>query len=166
MTEQVLQTPKIKNGVFTTLGSSLIKGDPDVIFKTLLKFDDYSRWNTFTPNAEKVTSFEDFPKIGDQINLTVHMNGMNTRTQLVEITSFDANLRRICWKGLGFPNWALRSERVQELIEVDPGVYEYKNYETMEGFASYLTNFFVRSQLDEGFQRCTSDLKNYIESTS
>ncbi|KAI0152863.1 hypothetical protein GGR57DRAFT_160259 [Xylariaceae sp. FL1272] len=74
---------------------------------------------------------------------------------------------RVAWKATGMPHLLLRSERVQEFVEVDgaDGVIETR-YSCWETFAGWLTYVLPRKQLEDGFERWMNSLKKVAEEST
>lgn len=71
---------------------------------------------------------------------------------------------RVVWLGKGYPDWALRSERVHDIYEgEEEGAIVYDVYETFSGPLSYLVKWFVGKALVARFGQWNGELKGYVE---
>jgi hypothetical protein len=73
---------------------------------------------------------------------------------------------QVAWRqrnGLLLPAWLLRSERVQELVEVDGTQTEYRTWETFYGVLAPVVRLAVGSQLLGGFDAWVEGLRSKVE---
>ena len=80
--------------------------------------------------------------------------------------SHDAARRgfKVVWLGKGYPDWALRSERVHEIYEEEGGRGTYYNvYETFSGPLAWAVKFFVGGTLVKRFRQWNGELKAFVE---
>lgn len=85
-------------------------------------------------------------------------------TTLDEMDEPDKKGFRAVWLGKGYPDWALRSERVHEIYEESEGggtVYDV--YETFSGPLAWAVKFFVGSTLVKRFGQWNGELKAFVE---
>lgn len=121
-------------------------------------------------------------KKGQAVTFQVHMDAENPSSsylnQGMEITlleSFDKNNNnnnnddnkrrgwRVAWKATSFPGFALRSERVQEVVDDGQGGTEYTCWETMYGPLAYVVKLTQGSALERNFRIWGEDLKERAE---
>lgn len=85
-------------------------------------------------------------------------------TVLDEMNEPGKNGFKVVWLGKGYPDWALRSERVHEIYEEDGGggtVYDV--YETFSGPLAWAVKFFVGGTLVKRFGQWNGELKEFVE---
>lgn len=78
---------------------------------------------------------------------------------------------RVVWLGKGYPDWALRSERVHEIYCVRGGqeggedgeATVYDVFETFSGPLAAAVRLFVGKKLVERFGQWNGELKGYVE---
>jgi len=77
----------------------------------------------------------------------------------------DRESKRISEMTTHYPHWLLGSERVQEVVPVEgePGVCEYRTWQTLAGVAAYYLLLTARDELSESQARCAHGLKTFIE---
>lgn len=106
------------------------------------------------------------------MTFAVHMDAANpsssSMNQGMEITllePFDKNKKgwRVAWKATSFPGFALRSERVQEVVDDGQGGTEYTCWETMYGPLAYVVKLATGSALEKNFSIWGEDLKQRAE---
>ena len=104
------------------------------------------------------------PSVGDTGSLDVYLSASDkqSRSTTVEVTLVDEKNYRLAWKGMDYPTWALRPERVQEIVDLGDGKYEYRTWETMQGAGVFVVKWIVSGKLDEANRRCGEDLKNVV----
>ena len=72
---------------------------------------------------------------------------------------------RIAWKqraSLLMPGWMLRSERVQEFVEVEGGT-EYRCWETFYGLLAPVVRMAAAKQVEQGFEAWSEGLRGVVE---
>ena len=85
-------------------------------------------------------------------------------TTLDEIDEPEKKGFRAVWLGKGYPDWALRSERVHEIYEESGGGGTvYNVYETFSGPLAWAVKFFVGSTLVERFGQWNQELGAFVE---
>ncbi len=85
-------------------------------------------------------------------------------TTLDEMNEPDRKGFKVVWLGKGYPDWALRSERVHEIYEEGAGggtVYDV--YETFSGPLAWAVKFFVGSTLVKRFGQWNVELRAFVE---
>ena len=88
-------------------------------------------------------------------------------TALDEIDGPDRKGFRVVWLGKGYPDWALRSERVHEIYEVGVGGGTvYNVYETFSGPLAWAVKLFVGSTLVKRFGQWNEELGGFVEGRS
>ena len=85
-------------------------------------------------------------------------------TTLDEIDEPDRKGFRVVWLGKGYPDWALRSERVHEIYEeAGGGGTVYNVYETFSGPLAWAVKLFVGSTLVERFGQWNEELGAFVQ---
>ena len=158
----------------------------------MLKPSTWPQWNTFVPLAtitEYPSSSSSIPAGLDLksdveteealvpetlVTFDVHMNldTKLTNRQSILVTrleGLDGQRKgfRVAWKAEGFPNFLLRSERVQEFVEVEGegGVAcEYFCWETFYGLLAPVLRLSVGGKLEAAFGAWMEGLKRFAES--
>lgn len=85
-------------------------------------------------------------------------------TTLDKMNEPDKNGFKVVWLGKGYPDWALRSERVHDIYEQDEGggtIYDV--YETFSGPLAWVVKLFVGSTLVKRFRQWNGELKVFVE---
>ena len=71
---------------------------------------------------------------------------------------------RVVWLGKGYPDWALRSERVHEIYEeAGTAGTVYNVYETFSGPLAWAVKFFVGNTLVKRFGQWNQELGAFVE---
>ena len=71
---------------------------------------------------------------------------------------------RVVWVGKGYPDWALRSERVHEVSEAEEGGgTRYDVYETFSGPLAWVVRVFVGQKLVQRFGQWNEELGAFVE---
>ncbi|KAI3391340.1 hypothetical protein diail_7512 [Diaporthe ilicicola] len=108
-------------------------------------------------------------KVYFQVHLDPDDPASSGRKEAIQITlleRFDHAGRkgwRIGWKPTGYPNMAMRSERVQEVVDDGKGGTEYTSWETMYGFLAPVVRLTTGTKIERGFQCWAEDLKKRSE---
>lgn len=144
----------------TFFGSANINTPASLVWAKLLDFQNYS-WNTFTPVAIFECSRIE-PGVHGTLDAYVGVDDTNRPTK-VQLTLVDEENRKLAWKGLGILAWALRPERVQEIVDLGGGKCEYRTWETMAGPGATVVSWMMGGKLDEANERCGRDLKRVME---
>ncbi|KAK7734707.1 putative secondary metabolism biosynthetic enzyme [Cytospora paraplurivora] len=183
---QPIATPTYgPGGSFTIRCSTNISAPPDAVFAVL---NDYSRWPEWNRFVRKATvNPDDLPSQGDSADATaikkdmrltfdVHMDpldpGSSPRKENMFVTTLEPYEAvdgaegkgwRVAWKSTSYPSLALRSERVQEVVDDGNGNTEYTCWETMYGPLAPVVKWTVGSKLETAFQCWSEDLKKRAE---
>ncbi len=71
---------------------------------------------------------------------------------------------RVVWLGKGYPDWALRTERVHEIYEGEGGEGSvYDVYETFSGPLAWAVRVFVGGALVRRFGQWNGELRGFVE---
>ena len=85
-------------------------------------------------------------------------------TILDEINEPDKKGFKVVWLGKGYPDWALRSERVHEIYEeTGTGGTIYNVYETFSGPLAWAVKLFVGATLVNRFGQWNEELRAFAE---
>lgn len=179
-------------GTFTVIASAHIAAPPDTVFQVLVDHSQWPQWNRFVrkvvvkstppPDPARASTFAPvdqdddgatFLKKGQAVTFRVHMDAENPSSsylnQGMEVTllePFGKNNKkgwRVAWKATSFPGFALRSERVQEVVDDGHGGTEYTCWETMYGPLAYVVKLTQGSALETNFRVWGEDLKERAE---
>ncbi|PBP24044.1 hypothetical protein BUE80_DR005189 [Diplocarpon rosae] len=165
--QDIIATPTISRdcAVFTSFGSTRIKGSPDDVFAAILDFETYSTWSPYVEYKWSETGADGLPSVGSSGTFQLTDEDTICRTIPVRLTMLDLKRRVVSEVSTMYPRWLLASERVQEVlpIESSPGYCEYRTYHTYEGFASYYLLLATREDMIETERQCASDLDAFIQ---
>lgn len=178
-------------GSFTLACSTAISAAPSACLVAVLKPTTWSQWNTFVPRAIIAEYPSSPPSIPAGLDLKsdveteealvpdtlvtfdVHMNldEKVTNHQSILVTrleELDGQRKgfRVAWKAEGFPSFLLRSERVQEFVEVEGEgavACEYFCWETFYGLLAPVVRLSVGGKLVTAFGAWMSGLKTFVE---
>ena len=73
---------------------------------------------------------------------------------------------KVVWLGQGYPDWALRSERVHIISRIEDGTSAYEVWETFSGPLAFLVRLFVGKTLVKRFRQWNQELKNHVQGMS
>ena len=164
---------------FTTVrATTTISAQPQPVLDALLNTFTWPQWNNFVPRA----SLSNLPEGSDEPSrlhpgtvFTEHVDmagrGRSTfvkmkllMTTLDEMDTPDKKGFKVVWLGKGYPDWALRSERVHEMYEEgEGGGTVYNVYETFSGPLAWFVKIFVGSTLVERFAQWNKELKAFVD---
>lgn len=180
-------------GNFTIIASTHIAAPPDTVFQVLLNHSQWPEWNRFvrkvTANSKVPPSPSEpatlapidqddgttYMKKGLPVTFQIHMDAenpssssMNMSMEVTKLEPFDKDNSavrgwRVAWKATSFPGFALRSERVQEVVDDGKGGTEYTCWETMYGPLAYVVKLTQGSILGKNFGIWGEDLKQRAE---
>lgn len=94
------------------------------------------------------------------------VGGDGTTTSTTTETTEAKRGWRVAWKATSFPSFALRSERVQEVVDDGQGGTEYTCWETMYGPLAYVVKWTQASALERNFRIWGEDLKERAETVA
>jgi hypothetical protein len=172
-------------GLWTILASTTIEALPDAVLEATLDTSTWPKWNTFVQRADIISQpsldSKDSPKLRVGSKATFHSKIKQTGptnssfsdhevVSIGKIATGGESGWRVAWKTIGIPggDWALRSERVQELIEIkleDGRVgTEYKTWGTFGGPMAYALSWAgTKDDAEARFGDWANDLKAYVE---
>ncbi len=148
-----------------------------------LTYSQDALWNRFcrkcTIDAQPNQHADpDTLQLGTQFTFDVHLNpdepdgttGQAIALEVSVLEPIDEDGRkgwRIAWKQRASwltPAWMLRSERVQEFVELDGGAAtDYRCWETFYGLLAPVVNMAVGKQVEKGFVAWQAGLKGRAE---
>jgi uncharacterized protein YndB with AHSA1/START domain len=132
-----------------------IDAPPDAVWRVLVDFDAYPRWNPFTIAAKTTLA------IGAPIDMRVKMSELGvTVSQRETIRAVDAP-RRLVW-GMRMLGGAVRAERVQTLT-VERGRTRYRTEDTIEGPLGVLVFALFGRSIERGFTAMAAALRTEVE---
>ncbi|KAK3170975.1 hypothetical protein OEA41_003059 [Lepraria neglecta] len=166
-----------RSPAFTVRATTTINASPDLVLSTLLDTSSWPRWNNFVPRAtlKLPISASDSGRLRAGVVFTEHVDmrgkGKNTivkmkllMTSLDDLNEDDGRKGfRVVWLGKGYPDWALRSERVHEIFRNEEGETIYDVYETFSGPLGWAVRVFVGETLVKRFAQWDGELKEYVE---
>lgn len=132
-----------------------IDAPPDAVWRVLVDFDGYPRWNPFTIEAR--TTLE----LGSAIDMRVKMSELGvTVSQRETIRAVDPP-HRLVW-GMRMLGGAVRAERVQTLSR-DRERTRYRTEDTIEGPLGALVFALFGRSVERGFGEMASALRTEVE---
>ncbi|KAL6717710.1 hypothetical protein ACLMJK_005625 [Lecanora helva] len=166
---------------FTVRAKVTIKAAPQPILDALLDTSTWPRWNSFVPRAvlsPHPSQPEGSQRLRPGILFTEHVDmagrGQNTivkmkllMTSLDEMQEPERTGHRAVWLGKGYPEWALRTERVHEIYRGDEeGETVYDVYETFSGPLTWFVKVLLGKTLVKRFGQWNEELKGFVEGGS
>ena len=163
---------------FTVRAVTTISTRPQPVLDTLLDTSTWPQWNNFVPRASLFDTAQDSKELnrlkpGTLFKEHVDMAGRGRSTIvkmkllmtiLDEMNEPNKKGFRVVWLGKGYPDWALRSERVHEIYEeTETGRTIYNVYETFSGPLAWAVKFFVGATLVDRFGQWNEELKAFAE---
>ena len=163
---------------FTIRATNAIDASSQAILDGLLDTSTWPEWNNFVPRASlshPSRGSDDPSRLCPGTLFTEHVDmagrGRSTivkmkllMTTLDEIDEPGKRGFRVVWLGKGYPDWALRSERVHEIYEEGVGAGTiYNVYETFSGPLAWAVKFFVGSTLVKRFGQWNQELGSFVE---
>ena len=160
---------------FTIRATTIITARPQPVLDALLDTSTWPQWNNFVPRASISDGSKDSRRLHPRTLFTEHVDmagrGRSTivKMKLLMTTldeSYEAARRgfKVVWLGKGYPDWALRSERVHEIYEEEGGRGTiYNVYETFSGPLAWAVKFFVGGTLVKRFRQWNGELKAFVE---
>ena len=163
---------------FSITATTTIKARPQIILDTLLNTSLWPKWNNFVPRASLYSpsdSSSDHKKLKPGVLFTEHVDmagrGRSTivkmkllMTSLDEMKDPERLGFKVVWLGKGYPDWALRSERVHQIYTT--GTDEQTHYdvhETFSGPLAWFVNILLGKILVKRFGQWNEELKNFVE---
>ena len=165
---------------FTVRATNNINAPPDRVLDTLLMTDEYPKWNNFVPCVVILTSSAErhgtHGRLREGVTFTEHVDMFGrgrpsgvVRMRLLMTTEKDLedgnSGYRVVWQGKGYPDWALRSERVHEIIKGEDRGTVYDVWETFSGPLAALVKLCVGKVLVKRFGQWNEELKVFVESS-
>ncbi|KAL8932342.1 MAG: hypothetical protein Q9216_006875 [Gyalolechia sp. 2 TL-2023] len=168
---------------FTVRAVVTINAAPSVILDTLLDTPNYHAWNKFVPRVtllhtpkEHGDKPDNVPKLKEGVLFTEHVDMYGhgkpsgavkmklLMTTLEEVSEGNGGKSyKVVWLGKGYPDWALRSERVHVIVCNDDGSCTYDVWETFSGPLALLVRVFVGNTLVKRFGQWNDELKRFSE---
>jgi uncharacterized protein YndB with AHSA1/START domain len=133
-----------------------IRAPIERVWKILVDFEGYPKWNPFTPRVESTL------EIGAPIVLHVRMREGRELVRVEHISAV-AEPTRLCWGMCAISPRLLAAERCQILTPLDVDRTHYRSVDTIRGLLAPLVERFYGRDLDRGFGAVASALKEYAE---
>ena len=170
-------------GAFSVRAMAMIRAAPDTVLDCLLDTSTYPVWNGFVPAVTLPSvpaSDPSFPnshlRVGHQFIEHVDMYGNGRSSGLVKMKLLMTTMEelgqsngqgyKVVWLGQGYPDWALRSERVHMISQAEDGASTYEVWETFSGPLAFLVKLFVGKTLVKRFRQWNQELKTHVEGMS
>lgn len=125
----------------------------EIVWAVLTDFENYYKWNPFTPKVEVSGG------VGDPVILQAAM-GSTTKTRRVELTLSQMSDYSLCW---GDDAWYLPVLRCQKLTPINAFSTRYHNSERFGGLLSPLVLLTQQQKLMVGYTRAAQGLKVFSE---
>lgn len=167
---------------FTVRAITIIKADSSTVLKTLVDTSKYPAWNRFVPRVNFPNTSAGTPQsdghLQEGVLFTEHVdmygNGKPSglvkmkllMTVLEETENSGGKDYKVVWLGKGYPDWALRSERVHQISRNSDGTTTYNVFETFSGPLALLVRLFVGGSLVKRFKQWNEELGQYAEKIS
>ncbi|KAL8738328.1 MAG: hypothetical protein Q9181_000871 [Wetmoreana brouardii] len=174
-----LETPhwgRQRGSAFTVRAFTTIHAAPAAVLEALLETARYHAWNRFVPRVtfpNASTSSDGRLREGLLFVEHVDMYGNGRPSGLVKMKLLMTTLEEmehnsgrsymVVWLGRGYPDWALRSERVHVISPNADGTSTYDVWETFSGPLALLVKLFVGKVLVRRFKQWNQELKTYVE---
>ncbi|KAH7417260.1 hypothetical protein BKA64DRAFT_718056 [Cadophora sp. MPI-SDFR-AT-0126] len=151
--------------VVSTFVSTKIKGTADEVFSAIIDYNSYPIWSPFAIYEWENTNEEGVPLVGSTGNFKVLVDGV-TRNVPIQLDILDQQNRVIAEESISYPNWLLKSERIQEVVPLDdePGFCEYRTQHNLFGLASYYLLLTSKEDLKEIQTHYAREVKFFVES--
>ncbi|KAL8951010.1 MAG: hypothetical protein Q9222_002986 [Ikaeria aurantiellina] len=162
---------------FTVSASTTIDASPAAVVSTLLATSKYPDWNNFVPQVTfpsnptgeaALSQGELRPGVLFMEHVDMHGHGkpsglVKMKLLMTRLDELDAAGFRVVWLGKGYPDWALRSERVHNINVDANGKTTYDVWETFSGPLALFVRLFVGSTLVKRFRQWNHEVKLYTE---
>jgi len=158
--------------VLSIRARSTIHAPIDTVWGALLDFGSYPQWNSYirclVPGpCSPQTQLSAGQTATMRVNLPPRLSGLGARELRVGVDLVDHAQHRARWHVLGFPAWALHSDRWIILTEVlDPDGLKATIFETEEAFGgvvAWVLRVLRRGSMQSGFEAMAVDLKTRAE---
>ncbi|KAG4442300.1 hypothetical protein IFR05_002224 [Cadophora sp. M221] len=160
----VTKTFSERKPIVSTFVSTKIKGTADGVFSAIMDYESYPTWSPSTEYTWEDTDSEGVPVVGSIGTFKVTVD-FATRIVPVQMKILDRKNRLVAEESILYPNWLLRSERVQEVVPIDgePGFCEYRTQHNLYGLASYYLLLTSKEDLVDLQNQYAGDLKFLVE---
>ncbi|KAL8708751.1 MAG: hypothetical protein Q9220_006393 [cf. Caloplaca sp. 1 TL-2023] len=160
---------------FTVRATTVIDASPAAVLETLLCTSKYPEWNNFVPRVTFEGAAESQGRLREGILFTEHvdMYGDGKPSGLIKmnllLTSIEEKAQekgtgyQVAWLGKGYPDWALRVERVHDISVDANGTTIYDVWETFSGPLALLARLLLGGTLVNRFRQWNYELKMYTE---
>lgn len=163
--------------ILTISSHILIAAPASFVFATFRDTSTWPAWNTFVPacvvkqsETSKASSIsEHVLNAKDEMAMQVKMMpDANARQQGCIVTNTvdtpdTDGIFRICWEGKGFPKMMLRTLRTTEVVPRGEDACEFRTWEVMAGVLAYVVKTMYGTTLQERFEDCSREIKEYVE---
>ena len=126
------------------------------VWGILADFDNYNKWNPFTPKIELQQ------QIGSDVILHLRLNPKSTKKRIQKV-------QLLAWEeGTGMEwgiqnTWYLKTVRIQKLTVIDEHSTEYYTSEAFSGLLTGLVLALYRKKIQIGFDEVAQGLKKEAE---
>jgi uncharacterized protein YndB with AHSA1/START domain len=135
----------------------VIEASVEFVWAVLTDFENYAAWNTFCPSCEAELV------LGAPVKMQVDL-GFGLQEQIEFMCRIDP-LEAIAWRMANEPGDAIHAVRTQHLKKLGDARCSYVSSDTFSGEAAPQMMELMAKPVEDGFNRCAIDLKNYCELT-
>ena len=170
-------------GAFSVRALVRVYAAPDAVLDCLLETSSYPVWNRFVPgvtfpHASTSDLSSAISRLGKGCQFVEHVDiyGNGRSSGLVKMKLLMTTMEesghgasrgyKVVWLGQGYPDWALRSERVHSISQVEDGISTYEVWETFSGPLAFLVKLFVGKTLVKRFRQWNQELKDHVQGMS
>lgn len=133
----------------------IIEASVEFVWSVLTDFKNYGEWNTFCPSCEAELV------LGTPVKMQVDL-GFGLQEQIEFMCRIDP-LEAIAWRMANEPGDAIHAVRTQYLKKLGAARCSYISSDTFSGDAAGKTMELMAKPVEDGFNRCATDLKKYCE---
>lgn len=175
-------------GTFSVLGHSIINAPPRAVYDAIIDLSSYNNWNSFFKDAvvsKPAAGQSDKSKMmtGAHMKFTVDMGNASPTTSAELVTLVEplktlesggeagkdgerpTTTIRWCFDNgtLYVPQFVLKSEHMNEVIDIGDGKTELVHWETFGGLAAGFLKSRYGDHLRKVFNNWADELKAYVE---
>ncbi len=127
----------------------------ELVWKVLVTFEDYGKWNRFCPECEATL------EVGSPIRMQVDL-GFGLQEQVEYICRIEPP-HAIAWKMATSPGDPIHAVRTQTLRRIDEATTRYVSVDEFSGEGVPMMMETLGKAVEDGFNTCGYGLKRYAE---
>ncbi|KAB8302820.1 hypothetical protein EYC80_006164 [Monilinia laxa] len=159
-----MATPSISksDAVLTAYASVRINASADEVFGVITSFEKYgSGYSQYKWDDHR----DKMPIVGAKGLYSFQVEEIQDRNIPVVLTLLDPAHKKMAAKTIGYPDWLLGSERVQQVVSIKgrSNICEYRTWITLEGLAAYYPLLTAKDELQDVAKDAAMELKIFIE---